>query len=232
MFGKPRVSKEYASVIEKLESGERRRPEHRRPRSVTDSGFDSFATTGVIAVFEGFEYFGALLNRQVSDPWTVEETAETLVMDYRGDSPELGRTYVLFFNGVRVGRVQVTEGFNEAGGFRETLEWHRVNRAARVLIDIDYLRFIPFDDALSIISAIELFLGNFEDGNAARLLAKLKASAALTAYLWEVVRADDGHVPRFDHRVEGPYDLLKQTTERWKAEGIDPFVRWNGDRPE
>ena len=230
MFGKPRIAKEYAGIIRRLEKGERRPAQHVRPRTVTDKGFESFATPGVVAVFDGFEYFGALLNQHVSDPWTIEETGDTLVKDLRSDSPDLGRTYQVYFKGCRLGRLQVTEGFN-AGGFREGVEWHRDNRAALVLVDIDYLRFVPYDDALSLVSAIEFFAGRFDENEAARHRAKLNAAAALTRYLWEVLRAGDDYVPQFDHRVEGPYDLLQQTTAHWKSEGVDPFERWNGDRP-
>ena len=231
MFGKPRASKEYANVIAKLENGKRRVPQHVRPGSLSDAGFPSFITNGVQATFEGFEFFGALMNRQVTDPWTVEETGEPLIADYLSDGPELGRKYRVYFNGFPVGQLQVGGGLHEDGGFSASIDWHRENRAARVLVRLDYLRFIPFDDALSFVSTVQLLVGRFQDRDTAYLLAKLNASAALTGYLWEVQRADDEYVPSFNHRVEGPYDLLRQTTDHWVAQGIDPFERWAGDRP-
>lgn len=231
MFGKPRASKEYANVIAKLENGERRAPKHVRPRSLTDAGYPSFINNRVQAVFEGFEFFGPLMNRQVSDPWTIEETGEVLITDDLSDGPELGRKYAVYFNGFPVGRMQVGDGLHEDGGFSETIEWHRDNRAGRVLVRLDYLRFIPFDDALSFVSTVELLVGSFQDRHTAYLLAKLNASAALAGYLWEVQRADDEYLPSFDHRVEGPYDLLQQTTDRWRSQGINPFDRGDRDRP-
>jgi len=230
MFGKPSQTKELAGLIKKLEQGERRPAQHVRPETVTDKGFHSFATAGVQAVFGGFEYFGALLNQHVAEAWTIEETDDTRVKDIRSDSPELGRTYQVFYNGVKLGRLQVTEGSNMSGAFKVEIEWRRENRAAHATLDLDYLRFIAYDDVLSLISAIELFVGPFENNDIARPRAKANAAAALTGYLWEVQRADEQYVPSFEHRVEGPYDLLKLTTDHWKEGGVDPFERWNGDR--
>ncbi|WP_284339069.1 hypothetical protein [Devosia nitrariae] len=229
MFGKPSILKEYAGLARQLEEGERRPPQHERPRSVTDKGFASFATSGVQAVFEAFEYFGTLMNRQVSDPWTIEETSDTLVKDIRSDSPELGRTYRVYYNGVRMGRLQVTEGVT-ADGLGKDIEWHREHRSAYVILELDNLRFVPYDDVLSMVSTVELLVGVFDDNDLARARAKSSAAAALTGYLWEVMRAGDEYVPPFEHRVDGPYDLLKITTDHWKERGIDPFERWDGDR--
>lgn len=229
MFGKPKLFKQYADVIRQLEHGDRRPAQHVRPRTVRDNGFESFASPSVEAVFDGFEYFGAVLNQQVVEPWTIEETGQTLVNDPDSDSPDLGRTYNVHYNGFRLGRLQVTAGFNLAGGLNESFEWHRQNRAARVLIDLEYLRFIPHHHALSLVSTVELFVGQFADNDSARRLATAKATTALSGYIWEVQRAED-YVPAFDHRTEGPYDLLQLTTERWKESGVDPFERWNGDR--
>ena len=131
MFGKSRVAREYAKIIERLEEGQRRVPQHVRPQSLADAGFPSFINNRVQAVFEGFEFFGALMNRQVTDPWTIEETGEPLITDYLSDGPELGRKYAVYFNGVPVGRLQVGGGLHSDGGFSETLDWHRENRAAR-----------------------------------------------------------------------------------------------------
>ncbi|MAN77453.1 MAG: hypothetical protein CML24_09750 [Rhizobiales bacterium] len=226
MFGKPSINKEYSKLITQLETGERNQPTHVRPRAVTDNGLESFATPGVQAVFEGFEFFGVLLNRQVSDPWTIEETGETRVRDVRSDSPELGRTYTVYFNGVRLGRIQVTEGF-QPEGINKPLEWHRENRAARIILDLAWMRFVPYDDAFSLLYALELLLAR--RGKDMRDRARHAATAALTGYVWEALRVDD-IVPDLLHWTEGPYDLLVETSAHWKESGIDPFTQWDGDR--
>lgn len=131
---------------------------------------------------------------------------------------------------MRLGRLQVTEGSNLTGTFREEDEWHRENRAAQALLNLEYLRFLHYDDVLSLVSAIELFVGPFENNDIAKTRARANAAAALTGYLCEVQRADEQCVPDFEHRVDGSYDLLKQTTNHWKEGGVDPFELWNGDR--
>ena len=90
--------------------------------------------------------------------------------------------------------------------------------------------WIPYDEAHSLVSAIERLVGPFKDQKADSTRASNAATAALVAYLWESVRVEDV-VMSFDHRVDGPYDLVRQYTEHWKKEDIDPFERWGGDRP-
>ena len=102
---------------------------------------------------------------------------------------------------------------------------------ALVLIELDYLRFIPFEDVLSLLSAIGKFLGRFEEGDAAYGAAAAAATSSLTAYLWEAMRIEES-VPGFYHRVEGPYELVRITTTHWQTTGFDPFVKWKGDRPK
>lgn len=229
MFGKPSVFKEYKGLIVSLQTGERTPPQHRRPGAVTDSGFESFATEDAQAIFEGFDYFGALLNRHVEDPWMIEEQPETLLKTRQIEGPSLGRTYKVSYNGVPMGSLQVTAGFHLPSSLHNDVEWHRKNRAAIVAVELDNLRFIPYTHAVGFVAAIELFVGPWQDGVTSRSRARLEASARLTGYLWEVMRQEEA-IPQFRHRIEGPYDLLKTTTDHWKAEGVDPFARWGGDR--
>ena len=35
----------------------------------------------------------------------------------------------------------------------------------------------------------------------------------------------------FQHRVDGPYEALREIIDHWKKNDIDPFKRWGGDRP-
>jgi hypothetical protein len=229
VFRKLSITKEHGRLIKQLEEGQRFPPDHDPPKSVTQNGFESFATPGTVAVFEGFEYFGTLMNQHCAAPWMIEEHSDTRVMDMHTDGPTLGRTYRVFYNGTPMGRLQVREGANW-NGHSDDIEWHRENRAAHALLNLENLRFVPYDDVLSIVAAVELFVGAFENNDIARPRARANAAGALTGYLWEVMRSDDQYVPSFEHRVDGPYDLLKITTDHWRKGGIDPFQRWNGDR--
>lgn len=228
MFGKPSIVKENAGLIKQLENGERRPAQHVRPQAL-DTRFKSFVTGGAEAIFEGFDYFAALLNQHVALPWTIEETGDTHIMDILSDSPSLGRTYKIFYNSVKTGRLQVSDG-SSVGGIGEGIEWHRQQGEAYVILELDNLRFVPYDHALSMVSAVELFIGPFENNDVATHRARSNAAEALSGHLWEVMRAGDEYVPSFDHRVTGPYELLRHTTNHWKEGGVDPFERWNGDR--
>lgn len=228
MFRKPSIVKEYAGLIKQLENGERRPAQHDRPHALDDR-FKPFLTGGAQAIFDGFDYFAAVLNQHVSEPWTVEETSDTHIRDFMSDSPSLGRTYRIFYNGVKTGRLQVSDG-TSVGGIGEGVEWHRQYGSAYVILELDNLRFIPYDHALSLVSAVELFTGPFENNDIARPRARSNAAEALSGHLWEIMRAGDEYIPQFDHRVTGPYELLKHATDHWKKGNVDPFERWNGDR--
>jgi len=231
VFGKQSLSDDYAPIIKAIAEGERHKPQHERPRTVGDSGLTSFVTPAHEVVFADFDCFAAVLIHQVTEPWSIEETSDTLVDDRRSDSPDVGRTYVVYYNSLRMGRLQVTVGTGDDVQIFETAEWFLEHRAALAILELDYLRWVPYDDAHSLISALEFLLGSFEDRKNANARASSAATAALTAYLWESVRVENS-VMSFDHRVDGPYELLRMITEHWKTNGIDPFERWGGDRPD
>lgn len=44
MFGKSSLSKDHAAIVGEMERGERHVPQHKRPKSIADSGFTSFIT--------------------------------------------------------------------------------------------------------------------------------------------------------------------------------------------
>src|SRR5215210_5200506 len=118
-------------------------------------------------------------------------------------APEVGRRYQVYYNACRMGTMQVTTGGAEAILRPETFT---DNRQARVEIELSYLRFVPYDDVLSLISQIVLFIGHFdfEDGERSRTRARTEAVAVLAGHLWEAVRQSDID-PYFQFSTEGPY---------------------------
>jgi hypothetical protein len=227
MFSRRTLEKDYAGIIKQIEDGERRAPKHRPPHSIRDSGFNSFVTSAHEIMFEDFRWFGAMMNQNVSEPWSIEELPDTLVRDFTADSPDIGRRYRVHFNSCDLGTLQVTAGGIASLRSAEEFSSHP---EARVLVDLDYLRFVPFDDVHSFLSAIGMFVGRFEERDAAVAVASAAATAALTGYLWETVRRPDS-VVSFHQQLEGPYDLVRLTTKHWEKSGIDPFAMWSGDRP-
>jgi hypothetical protein len=57
------------------------------------------------------------------------------------------------------------------------------------------------------------------------------AADALGGYLWDAVRTPRLD-PFFKYSVEGPFDLLRDQAVHWNSHGIDPFEKWDGDRPK
>lgn len=218
------IHKSYSDVKIDIEKGERHKPQHKQPKSLIDGGaIKSRITAAHEILFDDFRWFGVLLNSDVAEAWAVEELNDTDISGFEG--PRAGRRYQVYYNACRMGTIEVT-----IGGF----EWYSreafaQNRQARVEVELDYLRFAPFQDAHSLIYSIALYIGPCgDDGEAARSKAASIATAALTGHLWESVRKPDIDM-RFSFRTEGPYELLRRGTDHWKAKDVDLFEKLDGD---
>jgi hypothetical protein len=220
------VHTEYKGIKAQIEEGERHKPNHKQPASLAAGGaVKSFITPADEILFDDFRWFGAVLNRHIAEPWSIEELNNT---DARGyDGPDVGRQYHIWYNACRMGRMQVTCGGQASMQPERSAE----NILARVEIELNYLRFVPYHDALGLISEIALFIGSFdfEDGERSRVLARGEGAGALAGHLWEAVRQSDLD-PQFEYSITGPYELLRQTVDHWMTHGIDPFEKWSGDR--
>lgn len=220
-----RVIHQDYSGIKAAIRGERHAPLHQQPKSLIEGGaLASFITAAHETLFEDFRWFGAMLNQHVAEPWAIEELNDTSIDGT--DGPEIGRQYQVYYNACKMGTMQVTVGGH---GWIFRPETFPDNRLAYVEIELSYLRFVPYNDIHSLLSQIILFIGRFEDGEAARARASEGSTAALTGHLWESVRNPEIDMS-FEFTTEGPYDLLRKTVDHWKSGGIDPFREWGGDR--
>ncbi|MGR9252518.1 hypothetical protein [Rhizobium leguminosarum] len=219
------VRKDYSGILQELE-GERHVPKHQQPESLAAAGaIKGWTKEPHEILFEDFRWWAAVLNQNVSDPWSIEEINDIELRGY--DGPAYGRKFRVWYNACEVGRMQVA-----VGGFR-LLKPERFadDRCARVDLELSYLRFIPLDDARSLISTLVLFIKPFDFDNAelSREKAGAAASDVLAGYLWEAVRLPKID-PYFEYKIEGPYSLLRHTVEHLKKNDIDPMVKWQGDR--
>ncbi|AWC22030.1 hypothetical protein CO731_01486 [Aminobacter sp. MSH1] len=221
-----RLTPQNSGMVAAIEDGERHVPVHQLPASICEKGVRSFITPAHHILFDDFKWFGVMLNRHIADPWAVEELRDTEIRDYVSDGPEYGRRYRVFYNACEMGTLQVSIG---GIGWITSPEKFEEEREARALLELDYLRFVPHDDAHSLVAAVELFIGKFSDGEVAREHASLRASRSLTAHLWESIRKPEV-AQSFEYRASGPYDLVRHTSQHWLKNGIDPFERWKGDR--
>ncbi|WP_395449407.1 hypothetical protein ACHMW7_05915 [Aminobacter sp. UC22_36] len=220
------IHKDYSGIVAAIEDGERHAPVHQLPSSICENGVKSFITPAHHILFDDFKWFGVMLNRHIADPWAIEELRDTEIRDYLSDGPEYGRRYRVFYNACQMGTLEVSIG---GIGWISSPEKFEEEREARALLELDHLRFVPHDDAHSLVAAVELFIGKFSDGEVAREHAVAKTSRSLTAHLWESMRRPDV-VQSFEYRTQGPYDLVRHTSQHWLKNGIDPFERWKGDR--
>ncbi|MBX5192434.1 hypothetical protein HJB86_26670 [Rhizobium sp. NZLR3b] len=219
------VRKDYAGIIEQLE-GQRHKPQQKQPNSLAAGGaIVSWIRPEHEVLFEDFRWFAAVLNQHLPDPWAIEELPRTDARGYEG--PEIGRMYEVWYNACKVGRMQVTVG----SGLLLRQDKSEDERAARVELTLNYLRFIPYEDARALLYELHLMIGpfKFNDAESSRSRAGALAADELGGHLWECVRNSDFD-PIFDFLVDGPYDLLREQTDRWKKHGIDPMVKWGGDR--
>ncbi|NKK58784.1 hypothetical protein GFM44_23075 [Rhizobium leguminosarum bv. viciae] len=216
------VRKDFSGIIAQLE-GERHKPQHKQPASLAAGGaITSWIRPQHETLFEDFRWFAALMNRHVADEWAIEELPTTDARGYEG--PDIGRMYEVWYNACKVGRMQVTLGSG-------SLLSDDKERSARVELKMNYLRFIDYRDAHSLLYEIGLLTGTFDRANADTFRAKAASAAtdALTGYLWEAVRQPDID-PWFDFTAEGSYDILYDQVEHWRKNGIDPMTKWGGDR--
>lgn len=219
------VRKDYGGIIKQLE-GERHAVSHQQPASLRDGRSSDWNITPAHEIlFDDFRWFAAVLNRQVSDPWAVEELNDTKVRDYEGF--DAGRRYAIWHNACEVGTLQVTVGGHGALQPEKFAD----NRIARVELELNHLRFVRYRDARSLVSQVALLIGRFEDGDVTRAKAAAAAADALGGYLWEAVRLPD-HGLSFEYTVEGPYELLRDQVDHWKSNNVDPMEKWGGDRPK
>ncbi|RUW49791.1 hypothetical protein EOA32_21405 [Mesorhizobium sp. M1A.F.Ca.ET.072.01.1.1] len=220
------IHKDFSAIRLAILEGERHKPKHDQPKSLIEGGaVRSFITAAHEVLFDDFRWFGAVLNQHLSEGWAIEEINDTDVRSF--DGPEVGRRYRVFYNACQMGTIQVTVGGSDWIFHPEEFA---DNRKARVGLELDYLRFVPFGAAHSLVTTLALYVGQFShDSEGARERASTIANSALAGHLWESVRTPDIDTT-FEFRSEGPYELLRHIVAHWKSSGIDPFEKWDGDR--
>lgn len=219
------VHPDYRGIIALLE-GERHKPQHKQPESLESGGaVVSFITPEHRVIFEDFRWFAAVLNMHLADPWAIEELDDTNIWNEAG--PEMGRKYAVWYNACKVGTMHVTVG----SGALLQQDRSEGEKSAFLDLKLNYLRFIPYRDAHHLLYELSIMVGRFDRQNAdlSRAKASAIASDALAGHLWEAVREPETD-PFFDFTVEGSYDLLIGQTDHWKRSGIDPVLKWGGDR--
>ena len=201
MFGRARIQREYQSLIAEIENGSPRPVKHDPPETLEAAGTTFHLTEHNRVVFRDFEPFGEVFNwLGGTGPWVLEEKPSPLLTDLE-DGPDYGRNYRVFFNNVEMGTFLVGPYLLDDPP------------SARGVIDIQYLQFVPYSEAHGLLFSLGVLFGAQADGEQMRSAANIAATAALSAYSWEVIRKSD-RLHDFEYRFVGPYGHFSELAER------------------
>ncbi|MDR6635089.1 hypothetical protein J2X72_003901 [Phyllobacterium sp. 1468] len=218
MFGRKNMHDEYAKIVREIDEGERREPQHNRPTE-TKSKWGSVDPIDQY-VFDEFSWLGATIDRWTDDSWSLEETNDTNRRASYLDSPEYGRRWIIYYNKLGLGWLEVSATPEHILG---TLDEFKVKPSARIDMSLDFMRFIPSEDAFGMLYNPAFLMQSTEAGyDAARERAKLIAESTMTHYMWDVMRAGEGYVPDLEFSVSGPWSVFSETVSHWKKSGFDP----------
>ncbi len=172
-----------------------------------------------IEFFELFNWFAVALESSIGESWTVDPVDVTYV---RGpDRPVFGRRFLVFYNKVEMGRIEVSPGYDLLNAQEDSVfAW----------VQLRHLKYVPFIDACNLITRIELYCGPFETQETSSARASGAATAALTGYLWDAMRVDTTAetATLFEHDCTGPYTLFRDSVAHWTKNKVKPeeLVKW------
>ena len=148
MFSRKTIHDEYVKVIKEIDGGERREPQHDRPATVGGRYGADRGDPVDQAAFDELALFGATLDWSTSDAWCIEETSDTMRMAWYLDSPDYGRRFLIYYNSLKLGWVEVSANPEKLFGTVE--EFHTAPRA-RLDMELSMMRFIPQEDAFGLL---------------------------------------------------------------------------------
>jgi hypothetical protein len=221
MFGRKTIHEEYAKAVKEIDEGQRREPKHNVP-AVAKSKWSTVDPVDQFA-FEEFAWLGATLDWATDDAWSFEETSDTMRRAWYLDSPEYGRRWTVYYNGLRLGWTEVSASPKKLLG---TVEEYRADPQAQVDMELSMMRFVPTEAAFGILYQTAFFTQSIRGGyDAARERARLTAESAMARYMWDVMRAGEEYVPDLQFSAEGPFAMFRETVADWKESGFSPFER-------
>ncbi|TJV43388.1 MAG: hypothetical protein E5Y02_10335 [Mesorhizobium sp.] len=219
MFGKKTMHQEYAKLVAEIIDGQRREPKHVSPKEAWKPGTIDPVDQ---AAFDDFKLFGATIDWETSGPWSLEETDDTGRRASYLDSPDYGRRWIIFYNAVKIGWLEISPHPKHLFG---PVEEFRADPNAQVDISLNWMRFIPYDEAHSFLYTVALNMQGVEVGyDAARDRAKAAAESALIGHMWEIMRAAEEYVPDLDYSVQGTYGVFRNSVAHWQTTGFNPLT--------
>ena len=223
MFSKKTIHDEYAKVIKEIDGGERREPQHDRPATLGGKYGADRGDPVDNAAFDDLALFGATLDWGTSDAWCIEETSDTMRRAWYLDSPDYGRRFLIYYNSLKLGWIEVSANPEKLFG---TVEEFRADPRARLDMELSMMRFVSQEDAFGLLYQASFMMQDIADSyDVARERARTLAESAMIGYMWEVMRAADQYIPDLQFSADGPYAVFRETVVHWKESGFDPFQR-------
>ena len=134
-----------------------------------------------IQFFSDFEDFANVVNWWLADehnqrPWRLQELPESRLLSLGDpDSPTYGRTYAVFHNQARLGKIEI----------RWDSEYSTANPRVTVHIELDWVRLLPFGTIRSFLVDIALHISKYRSGTVEYVETNQEIDLALTDVLWE-----------------------------------------------
>jgi hypothetical protein len=177
------------------------------PTRVKQSPLPTYAGEAAKRFCRDFADFGAVVNwwladEHVGSSWRLQQLPDTDLELSGGDSPSFGRCFAVFYNQVRLGRLEVTDAY----GYSASEPKVRTN------IQLDNVRLLSFDQVRDFLLNVALHVCN-TDERAEYVRTKQEIEQAMTRAVWNTL-----HISGFDDldgQGWGELELSLEGTAFW-----------------
>jgi hypothetical protein len=132
--------------------------------------------------FEDFEDFANVVNWWLADPdvhqdcpWRLQELPKSELLELHGEGPTYGRTYAVFHNQVRLGKIEIKPHY----------EYSTQTPRVMVHIRLDWVRLLALGTIRSFLIDIAVHISEHRPGTAESIQTNQEIDLALTDVLWE-----------------------------------------------
>ena len=138
--------------------------------------------------FSDFEDFANVVNWWLADPnvhqdcpWRLQELPKSELLDLSGDGPTYGRTYAVFHNQVRLGKIEIKPHY----------EYSTQTPRVMVHIRLDWVRLFALGTIRSFLIDKALHVSEYRSGTVEYVQTNQEIDLALIDILWETQEISD-----------------------------------------
>lgn len=198
---------EYTAILDEIEHGVPREPQHRTPQRLSD--FPMISPQEQRA-FAQTRFLGIALNQALAwGPWRVEERADTELLI--NDDPLHGRSFAVFFNRARVGDLYAYD----LVGF-DSLTNQSYDNAITAEIELQCVQGMPYGMVRGLLRS--LFHLVYDGKDTSWATGNIEITERLVGFLWEATRQPERLHP-FSLMMAGPGARLAEREEEFRHRG-------------